>query len=73
MAEAASRLKEQAAAITYLTGAENELKDKAVELAQAAIAANPDEGDVSVSLYGSATTTAKGTVQTLSLSIRASI
>lgn len=70
-AYAASRLKEQAASITYLTGAENDLKDKAVEFAQSAIAANPDQAALSVSLSGSATTTDKGTVQTVSVGIRA--
>ena len=66
-AEAASRVKEQAAAITYLTGAANELKDKAAAFAIAAAESIPDDQSVSISLYGSGTPNS----QEVTVSVRA--
>jgi hypothetical protein len=53
-AQAAERVSEQAAALTYLTGLEAELKDKAVELTLKAIDGADEKANISVSLYGTA-------------------
>lgn len=52
--QAASRVQEQAAAITFLTGTEAELKDQAVALALTTIEACSADTSISVSMYGSA-------------------